>query len=179
VAGLHCFIKIKGTIMKKVMLFIVSMLFAVSASAATVTLSGPGLPGTPSNGQLAIGTGDNVAVDFGVQTDAPTAARFTFAFNPETGPLSKVGFYADGSLVGTMYTAILGANASTLSFIQQLVLGVTYSLKAFTAQGALITATSAAVSAVPVPAALFLFAPALLGLFGLRRKSASTSVVAA
>jgi len=163
--------------MKKTMLFIVSMLFAVGVNAATVTMTGPAgsVPGaTPSTFQVALASG--VEDVFAVQFDEETQAQFTFTFNPDSAPLSTVGFYADNVLVGSIFTAIQGENASTLSFIQSLAFGVTYTLKAIAESGSLITAT---VSAVPVPAALFLFAPALLGFLSLRRKAISTSVVAA
>ena len=176
--------------MKKVMLFIASMLFAVSANAAT--LSAATLSWVPDNADFALsvpgseigatetysanGKGahldvlhftSNVDTAISSLTTATTASQFSIKSITLDGvALSYLGVglgnVAVWSLVGGMHI---------LASIQHEVI---VAVSSVTGAGQL----NVQVSSVPVPAALFLFAPALLGFFGLRRK-ATTSALAA
>jgi len=156
--------------MKKVMFVLVGLLLSFSVSAATIVLSSTTVIGfnfPTTSDFLYVDAGELEVID--VVTDESTSAEFTFAFRPDEAALSSVGFYANGILIDSVYNSLLGSGSSTLSFIQNLVLGVAYSLKISSVSG---TTVSVGVSAVPIPAALWLFAPALVGLFGFRRKAA-------
>lgn len=171
--------------MKKVMLFVVSMLFAVSVNAASLSLTTAGVVNASqsvssvlNNGPLAIGSGETGGglwqSFFDVTTDQDTSAVVEWSFNPEHSVIDAflqvyqhdVGlvdsFYVTGNFIAQFY--FLAGEIYTIDFLS-------------VDSGALSYIVS--VSAVPVPAALLLFAPALLGFLGLRRKAVSTSVVAA
>jgi hypothetical protein len=160
--------------MKKVMLFIVSMLFAVSASAATMTIT-DGSQTAP--GSLNFGSGTNalninvggynnldvINDNWTLTTDVESTWLFTITPNANQGtlpsPFSSV-------LDGTPYANVGGV----ITFSMLLGMGD----HDFSVLGtALHTLTSydVTINQVPVPAALFLFAPALLGFMGLRRKA--------
>jgi len=176
-AGLH-YLKFKGKMMKKVMFMIVGMLFSVSVSAATMTIS------DVSGGQTATNTneyghgtdalnisaasysdGDEISDSWVLTTIGGSNWRFTIKPNYNNGPqpdpfsamLGNIS-YTTNALGNIVFTTFLAAGNHTFQ-----VLG----LANFTR-----TSYDVTINAVPVPAALFLFAPALLGFFGLRRKSA-------
>jgi hypothetical protein len=173
--------------MKKVMFLIVGLLFSVSASAATLSLSGAGsagatqtVSGTYNNGPLVLaegeagkgltaGTKSTWNSDFDLTSDADTNAKVEFKFNPS----SAVGT-AQLSIFNNTDALSLGVWNVTGDFFTTVALlaGKVYSVDfASVTSSALKYNLSASVSAVPIPAALLLFAPALLGFFGLRRKA--------
>jgi len=180
--------------MKKVMFLIVSMLFAANVNAATLDLSyaggviiPPGVAGVlQSSGQYVTGTASvdgaqPLVSNWGLTTDTDVLATFNVGFsNLAVGQSVSVSstnsgynLFEDGVLVASAVAA------SSVGFTFDYVLR---SLSAYTfgiigdATGVTPTTThlqvSTPVSAVPVPAALFLFAPALLGFLGFRRKAA-------
>jgi hypothetical protein len=174
--------------MKKVMFLIVGLLFSVSASAATLSLSGAGsagatqtVSGTYNNGPLVLAEGEAgkglTAVtkltwysNFDLTSDADTNVNVEFKFNPS----SAVGT-AQLSIFNNTDALSLGVWNVTGDFFTTVALlaGKVYSVDfASVTSSALKYNLSASVSAVPIPAALLLFAPALLGFFGLRRKAA-------
>jgi hypothetical protein len=164
--------------MKKAMLFIVSMLFAVSVNAATLSLSTAGsslgtsqsVSGVLNNGDLAVGSGETSGGQwsslFDLTTDTDTTAKVEWSFNPESAVTSAelaIGAYGYGYLatfdvVGDFVTNFFFEAGKTywIDFKSVVSTALSYDLS---------------VAAVPVPAALWLFGPALLGLFGLRRKA--------
>jgi len=168
--------------MKKVMLFLAMFLFSLSASAATLTLKGndlnlltfgPGSTVTDSGESVSLGGapfGPFVHLyDLSSDTDGkinlkvtalPAAAKIAFSFESKTPSSSSivVPFIADG-LGGAVASYLLTAKANEV--FELLIIGVS---------GALYT-VEASVSAVPVPAAALLFAPALVGFVALRRKA--------
>jgi hypothetical protein len=104
----------------------------------------------------------------------PFQSLYTFAtpeveFDPSLGPV----------LVHTAYVAVNDQTATDadFDFTTQFLLGFMSNPYEFEVDGVFGYATewskSATVSAVPVPAAAFLFAPALLGFMALRRKQKS------
>jgi hypothetical protein len=163
--------------MKKVMLFIVSMLFAVSASAATLQLTADGgnigqvSPTTTSQQNVGASTiesgffsGDvhdafSLDVADGMAWATLQFAHFfsadsaTFTVKDGSGA-TVISGPMDNSLVHTM---ISSAN-SAYTILIDIVGAGSNSVYAFTV-------------ATPIPAALFLFAPALLGFLGLRRRA--------
>ena len=168
--------------MKNAMLLCIALLFSVSANAATLSLSTVGSSGATQsidlNNNSTVLAGGTVASSgaweslFDVTTDVDTPVRIQWSFNPSTslnaaqlafGLVSGPG----GNYVGTptifnitgdfVFTALLTAG----SFFAVDILNATSGVLKY----------DLSISAVPVPAALWLFAPALRGFFGLRRKA--------
>jgi len=171
--------------MKKVMLFVVSMLFAVSVNAASLSLTTAGAVNAEqsvssllNNGPLAIGRGETAGGNwqsfFNLTTDKDTSAIVEWSFNPEHNVKNAIlqvwqqnvglvnSFNVMGDFIAKFY--FLAGEVYSIDFLSVKSRGLSYDVS---------------VNAVPVPAALFLLAPALLGFLGLRRKTVSTSVVAA
>ena len=164
--------------MKKVMLFIASMLFAVSASAATLTLTGDVnnlAQVTQPTGQV---VGANTFIPLGIDgfagdvhdvfeltvADGDAWGRFQFGhfFTAISSSFSVTdslnNIVASGSLNSAVHNAMLLTANSTYKIAVDIVGAAAGSAYGFTV-------------ATPIPAALFLFAPALLGFLGLRRRS--------
>ncbi|BDZ74626.1 hypothetical protein GCM10025856_23450 [Methylophaga marina] len=146
--------------MKKAMLFVVALMFSVAANAATYNLSTTDSATIFDNGTSAVSAsfGDTTTTfSLEVIGDGPAAIDFDFS------PTSK---FTSGTLtIGSEIFAI----APDFTTILNLVSGIyTVSFDVLPTTGNM----SFGVSAVPVPAALFLFAPALLGFLGMRRKTA-------
>ena len=163
--------------MKKVMLLVVGMLLSFGASAATLSLTTAGssnatqeVSAVVNNGPVAIGSGEtaggNWYSDFDLTTDVDTSAVVEWSFNPESAvSQAELSIWDDGIRVIQEFVA---GDFITSIFLQA---GHTYWVD-FTSVASTALSYDISVSAVPVPAALFLFAPALLGFFGLRRKAA-------
>ena len=163
--------------MKKVMLFIASMLFAVSASAATLDLSLSELvnPGTgdansgeidPASGQWVSAGTQNYNGDgdyYTLTTTRDTGAYITGTFNPG-GIEENVFSITDGTS-----PALTPTLSNTEPFFVMLLASKVYTIFVDTVIN---PGQYNFTIATPIPAALFLFAPALLGFFGLRRKAA-------
>ncbi|PHS29814.1 MAG: hypothetical protein COA95_11040 [Methylophaga sp.] len=160
--------------MKKVMLFIVALMFSVAANAAPLDLTL--INANSGNAQVAPGSGTVVsgaASVTGASATSPDvfelivadAGTLTFAgsLHP-TGPTSFFevfsGMTSILSLTGTAATGLF----STSLFVD----AGTYLISVFSEGG---TGGYNFTVATPIPAALFLFAPALLGFLGLRRKA--------
>ncbi|MBN47239.1 MULTISPECIES: hypothetical protein [unclassified Methylophaga] len=176
--------------MKKAMLFVVSFLFAVSANAATLdlTLAGTGgfLGGATQTinsnnasdvSASGVGLGVTWYSDFVLQSDKNTKAVISFeAIGASLSKHSSVGIqFGDNSPI---FSAGESPFSGIFSFSQTVMLtaGTQYF---FLLDGIKnVAGYSLNVSAVPIPAALWLFAPALLGFFGLRRKAAQNAAVA-
>ncbi|MEC9412458.1 MAG: hypothetical protein VX829_07245 [Pseudomonadota bacterium] len=162
--------------MKKAMLFVVALLFSVSVNAATLSMSTAGSSFDQdvdvSNGSVVLGGGTvsegpgTWFSQFDVSTDADTAVKVEWSFNP-TSSLAGATLRFNNGVDGIQLFNITGDFSFTAMIYQ-----------GYTAWVDIIDATrnvfkyDVSVSAVPVPAALFLFAPALLGFLGLRRKTA-------
>ena len=160
--------------MKKVMLFIASMLFAVSANAATMSwVLAPTID--LDNNSVQITAHEGYDEDEGSHTD-------NFVFNvDELVQISAVAieFYDDQLDIANVtldgasifnFTTLGGGVSEWLSSSVWLAAG-DHTI-ALVVNSALAGAQlNVKVNAVPVPAALFLFAPALLGFLGLRRKA--------
>mgnify|MGYP000572021582 CR=1 FL=1 len=162
--------------MKKAMLFVVALMFSVGVNAATLTIDGAdstfaqttSTPGSVvlGGGEVPEGTGtDTWFSQFDVTTDKTTAVKVKWSFNPDAlagatlefdngvDPIKQFFISGDFSFTAMIYEGIV-------AFVD--IVDATQSKMRY----------DVSVSAVPVPAALFLFAPALLGFLGLRRKSA-------
>ena len=168
--------------MKKTMLFFAALLFSLNASAASLNLVGDsgnaGTVGMASGDVVTAGwssnsNGASVSDAFTITSDTATTATLTLTFNP-LAPNTAVSI-VDGTTnigldvlkVGSLglleYTWVLEAATDYVLniFISNAVAGSNYDLRL----------GGTGISEVPVPAALWLFAPALLGFFGLRRKA--------
>ncbi|BDZ74627.1 hypothetical protein GCM10025856_23460 [Methylophaga marina] len=168
--------------MKKVMLFIFAFTFSVGVNAATLNLStedsflatqvvdtasGSTVSGSGEVKELGGVGKDRWYSQYNIKSvDANTPVKIEWSFEPQANLESAtLGF----GLFGGAYTTIdIIGNTSFIAFLEQ---GKVYALDIFDASGSKLE-YKVSVSAVPVPAALFLFAPALLGFLGLRRKSA-------
>ncbi|EGL53115.1 MULTISPECIES: hypothetical protein [Methylophaga] len=172
--------------MKKAMLFVVALLFSVGVNAATLSLetvtSTPGVTQKVStvfnNGSLVIANGaveelkqDTWKSEFNLTSDDSTGIRVEWTFNPsnnfESATLRLAKLAANG--YDYEYENLYNITGSFV-FSAFITAGV-YAIDIFGANSGRLE-YSLSVSAVPVPAALFLFAPALLGFLGLRRKTA-------
>lgn len=164
--------------MKKVMLFIVTMLFAVSVNAASLNLTSFEQDVATNAVNNFISAAPTGATSFNTVTsageftlgheivsavDQMVSVEWTFnkQSNLVSGDISKGG---DFDLV----QAVTGLG---YSFNIMLLAGQTYFFDIVGISAGTPLTAALSVSAVPVPAALFLFAPALLGFFGLRRKA--------
>lgn len=173
--------------MKKVMILLVGMMFTFSATAATVSLQSSTYTG---GGSVADGSGVGGAT--GTHTDIQGNFEDVWLVNSSV-PLSETfnivtstptittfdGFYSlDGGSTWVDFVSEAINPGVNESEFQTLTGALTSYLIKVTGSGIVLGATSYLVSvqdmsAVPVPAALFLFAPALLGFMGLRRKLAA------
>ena len=145
--------------MKKVMFLFVGMLFAVNVNAATFELTGA----TEAQGENEVTSfvfNAEGEQKWYFETSENSAVAFEFGWTPITQS-STVNF--TGGSISEIYSAVLGKTVFTLSLLKDVVYEIVI------ADAALVTTINA--SAVPLPAALFLFAPALIGLFSLRRKA--------
>tara|TARA_R110000787_G_scaffold46612_8_gene113014 strand:+ start:2775 stop:3293 length:519 start_codon:yes stop_codon:yes gene_type:complete len=171
--------------MKKAMLLCVAFLFSAGANSATLDLTAEGSNGatqqqvTLNNNNVVLGGGvvessmTNWSSMFNVTADTNTAVDVEWSFNPVRNLVSAtVAIFAlDGSFTETYditgdftFSAILSA-------------GKTYGLDILdaTSHALKYDVSVTSLSEVPVPAALFLFAPALLGFIGLRRRAKMTA----
>jgi hypothetical protein len=188
-AGLHCLnFSLKGIIMKKAMLFVVSFLFAVSANAATLDLTLDGTGGFLGGASQTINSNNSSDVsasglglgvtwfsDFILESDKDTKAVISFeaigaslskhsSINVDFGDASPIFSAGESPFTGVFsftQTVMLTAGTQYFFLLDGIKNVAGYSLN---------------VSAVPIPAALWLFAPALLGFFGLRRKAQNAAV---
>ncbi len=167
--------------MKKAMLLCVAFLFSAGVNAATLDFSAVSTVGTTqqevtlNNNNVVLGGGlvssstTNWNSFFDVTTDTDTAVDVEWSFNPKRNLVSAtLGIFAmDGTFAETY--AITG----DFTFSAILLAGKTYGIDIFNATSHALKydVSISSISEVPVPAALFLFAPALLGLIGLRRKA--------
>lgn len=167
--------------MKKAMLLCIAFLFSAGLNAATLDLSAVETVGTTqqqvtlNNNDVVLGGGvvesstSNWSSFFNVTTDTDTMADIEWSFNPVRNLVSATLaiFALDGSFSETY--DITG----DFSFSAMLLAGKTYGVDIFNATSHALKydVSVSSISEVPVPAALFLFAPALLGLIGLRRKA--------
>lgn len=156
------------------MLFFVALLFSVSINAATLSIE---LAGS-NNATQAVGLNNASVVtaggitdggewysDFDVFTDVDTHARIEWSFNPESAvTLAVLDF--DNFVDPTQFFNVDG----NFSYILLLSAGTTNFVDFFQVFSTALAYT-VSVTAVPIPAAVFLLAPALLGFFGLRRKA--------
>jgi hypothetical protein len=163
--------------MKKVMLFIASMLLATSVSAATMSWVDVEVIDTNnSSTQIAGHQGthatrgehvDNIIFNIDEPLSINAVAIEFFDSQLDIASIMLDGLYnfTFSTLGGNVSqwllgNTLLGAGDHTIALaVNQAVAGGQFNLKIN------------AVSEVPVPAALLLFAPALLGFMGLRRKS--------
>ena len=149
--------------MKKAMLFFMTLFFSISVNAATLNLTTAGSSGATqevslNNNDVVLGHGTvdepntNWSSFFDLSTDQNTPVKIVWSFNPEANLSSAtVSLFEMGGAVIDQFNLI-----SDYSFASSDELKYDVS-----------------VSAVPIPAALFLFAPALLGLLGLRLRAKS------
>ena len=163
--------------MKKVMFLLVGLLFAAGYNAASISLTTAGadnatqeVSGLVNNGPVALGSGETAGGNwfslFNATTDIDTQFAVEWTFNPESAvETAELAIWEDGSLLSSWFVSgdfktslfMFAESEYWIDFKSVMSSALSYDLS---------------VSAVPVPAALFLFAPALLGFFGLRRKAA-------
>ncbi|SFK20517.1 hypothetical protein [Methylophaga sulfidovorans] len=159
--------------MKKAMLFVVALLFSVSVNAATLSLTEVGstiasqsadvTSGSVVLGSGTVSTGGTWSSEFALTTDEDTPVVIAWSFNPAIIGATLV--------FGTLGDTVSYAITEDFSFTAMLTAGADYILSIIDATSSVVK-YDVSVSAVPVPAALFLFAPALLGFLGMRRKAA-------
>jgi len=158
--------------MKKVMFIIVGMLFAVSVNAASLTLTGEsGNVGVVSPGEGQVVFADTSLVN-GSFTDT-----FTLESETDTMIYIEAGVTPD-STVNTFTMTGVGGTGNGFVYANVMDFTVNFMIFADTLYTIVVDITDIRVGSyefrieTPIPAALFLFAPALLGFFGLRRKAA-------
>ena len=165
--------------MKKTMLFFAALLLSFNVSAASLELVGAvgnkGTVGIASGSTVTAATsslskGATVFDSFTLKTDAATTATLSLTFNP-LAPTTSVSIFDGTDIIGLSilkigslgileYTWVLDAATEYVIniFIGKALAGSNYDLRIATSE-------------VPLPAALWLFAPALIGFLGFRRKA--------
>lgn len=163
------------------MLLCIAFLFSAGANSATLDLTAEGSNGatqqqvTLNNNNVVLGGGvvassmTNWSSMFNVTSDTTTSVDIEWSFNPVRNLVSAslAIFALDGS-----FTEIYNITGD-FTFSAVLLAGKTYGLDILdaTSHALKYDVSVSSVSEVPVPAALFLFAPALLGLMALRRQT--------
>ncbi|WP_439503624.1 hypothetical protein [Methylophaga sp.] len=167
--------------MKKAMLLCIAFLFSAGLNAATLNLSAIDSVGatqqqvTLNNNNVVLGGGvvetsmTNWSSLFNVSTDTDTTVDVEWSFNPVRNLVSAslAIFALDGS-----FTEIYDVTGD-FTFSAILLAGKTYGLDILdaTSHALKYDVSVSSLSEVPVPAALFLFAPALFGLMAFRRQA--------
>jgi hypothetical protein len=186
-AGLHCLIfQLKEIIMKNAMLFCIALLFSVGANAATLDLSTVSSSGASQevtvNNNSTVLAGGTVSSSgtweslFDVVSDSDTPVRVEWSFNPSNSLANAQLAFGEISGPGGIFVGAPTIFNITGDFIFSAILtaGTFYGVDIFNATSGILE-YDLSISAVPVPAALWLFAPALMGFFGLRRKAQKTA----
>ena len=167
--------------MKKTMLFFAALLFSFNVSAASLSLVGA----DTNAGTVGIGSGQVVTANWSSSVSGGEAINdsFTLSTNALTGGLLSLTFNPLAS--DTTVSIFDGVDTINLAITSVAKLGVVdffWVLQAATDYVINIVIGSAAAGSnydlrveTPIPAALWLFAPALLGFFGLRRKAMKAS----
>ena len=144
--------------MKKAMLFVVSFLFAVSANAATLDLTLAGTGGFLGGASQTINSNNSSFEAIGASLSKHSSINVGFG---DASPIFSAGESPFTGVFSFTQTVMLTAGTQYFFLLDGIKNVAGYSLS---------------VSAVPIPAALWLFAPALLGFFGLRRKAQNAAV---
>jgi len=167
--------------MKKVMFMIVGMLFSMSVSAATLTLvapttmdeytygAGPSASEVTGSATTYLSGLNDFSHDWGVTGDSNAVFKVDFLPSDNPVQIGTVELFLASNLMNSLISAG-PANINTFSYV--LLESVKYVLRISGTELDNTVSYHVNVNAVPIPAALFLFAPALLGFFGLRRKAA-------
>lgn len=164
--------------MKKAMLFFAALLFSINVNAASLNLvqfendvntNSTNLFTTFDSVQAISTSSVNGSGFFEVghiiESAVDTWVNIEWSFN------KKVNLLSASISKGEDFVLVQPVTGEGISFSFLLLAGQTYFFDiAGQALGQPLT-TTLTVSAVPVPAALWLFAPALMGFFGLRRKA--------
>ncbi|MDO8825439.1 hypothetical protein [Methylophaga sp.] len=168
--------------MKKTMLFFAAMLFSFNVSAASLTLVGA----DTNAGTVGIGSGSVVTSSwsgggiggatvndvFTASSDVATIGTLALTFNPLI-PSTSVSIF-DGFTTTVLDIVRIGS-LGVVEYSWMLEAATNYVISVMIGRGAAGSnydlRLDSGISEVPVPAALWLFAPALLGFFGLRRKA--------
>ena len=171
--------------MKKAMLFLATLFFAATVNAASINLK-------PLNGTLGIITDNNTSAvsasgpfaltapnanrpyraTYDMTSDMETTVGIFTSFTPAaTLDIFKIG--DDGTWANSTRIDLINSGGSnSINTLLAVTAGTAYRIFLRTFKEGNLTPTyNLAVSEVPVPAALFLFAPALIGFLGLRRKA--------
>jgi hypothetical protein len=172
--------------MKKAMLFLVALLFSVSASAASLTISTYDADGATQKVNASTNGSEEIQ-GYGTVTDSPWYSLFNVVSDEETQVKVSLAFkpqptLADGEVIvsredgPSIWTIVkdLNFDGNVWWFNVHLFASVTYAFDIFEELIPAGTQYSLKIREVPAPAAAFLFAPALLGLIGLRRKAKLT-----
>jgi hypothetical protein len=169
--------------MKKTMLFFAAMLFSFNVSAASLTLVGA----DTNKGSVGIGSGSVVTSSwagggiggatvsdvFTASSDVATTGTLSLTFNPLIPNRTSVSIF-DG-VTTTVLDIVRIGSLGVVEYSWMLEAATNYVISVMIGRGAAGSnydlRLDSGISEVPVPAALWLFAPALLGFFGLRRKA--------
>ena len=168
--------------MKKTMLFFAALLFSFNVSAASLSLVGAdtnaGSVGIASGSVVtsnwsANGIGGATINDvFTASSDVATTGTLSLTFNPLI-PSTSVSIF-DG-ITTTFLDVVRIGSLGVVEYSWMLEAATDYVISIMIGRGAAGSnydlRLDSGISEVPVPAALWLFAPALLGFLGLRRKA--------
>jgi len=165
--------------MKKVMFLIVGMLFASSVNAASLDLSTFDQDVASNATNVAIYDNAVEAVSFNTIGEAGQfslghhiVAAVDQWVNVEWSFNKQENFLSGDISKGGSFDLVQAVTSAGYNFNMFLIAGANYYFDIVGISGGNPLTATLTVSAVPIPAALFLFAPALLGFFGLRRKAA-------
>ena len=163
--------------MKKVMFLLIGLMFSVSVNAASLTLTDLDGSFTADGGSIVNNGSDAVHVNSGTlntsfihNISATNTGSQTFRLWLDGTASSSTFISAFSVLVNGVETAVLTAPSYTVGVYNSLLLAAGETVNLIIS-GTFDTASYGLTAQTPIPAALFLLAPALLGFFGLRRKS--------
>lgn len=167
--------------MKKVMFIIVGMLFAVTVNAASLAVTPSDTNFADDGGVIYNSGSDSVLVD-----SNGFSGEFTHTFDVTNTGSSTFRLWVNGSASSAanmdsfsvkvddveIADYISSAGIYGVGIFSEILLAAGESVKLVVSGVFTGDAAYEVTLATPIPAALFLFAPALLGFFGLRRKAA-------
>lgn len=168
--------------MKKTMLFFAALLFSISAHAATLNLTenfamgaSQGVTLNNNSTVLASGTVSNAGNWFSLfdlTTTQDTPVKVEWKFNPTSSLESAQLVFGQVDGFGGAYIGLpeIFNITGDFAFASFLTAGSVFAVDILNATSDVLN-YNLSISAVPIPATLFLFAPAIFGFLALRRKA--------
>lgn len=168
--------------MQKSLFLLLSFFLAFSANAATFHIDKAGVSGIANQ---TIATNNASEVSAGGDAFGVWSSRFDITPDANTSAVINWSFDPQSSLAGALLTfgnsdgLIQQLTFGDFSLSVMMTAGTTYWVDFSAVVSKKIKYNVGVISEIPVPAAIFLFAPALLGFMALRRRAQVLKIVAA